>query len=199
MHWTKVWPLALIGLGVLALNAAWPQNQSRAATRDHKVEAGRLELRAGQGVVVLDGLPYSGESFRHDQGGRLVERIVYRQGKKHGVQEMWFENGTRSFSSTYVAGKRHGETRSWWRNGNARTHSEFVDGRADGTQLQWYASGAKFKEMRLRGGREVGLQQSWRENGKLYNNYEVHDGRIYGLKRSKLCFRLDDEEIQISR
>lgn len=196
----KTWPpLLLASLGVAAVCVAWPEEQPRAAQQNHKVEADRLELRASRGVVVLDGLPYSGEALRHDDEGHLLERVVYREGKKHGLKEMWFEDGTRSFSSTYVAGKRHGETRSWWRNGNQRTLSKFVDGRGDGTQLQWYASGAMFKQIELRAGTEAGLQRSWRENGKLYNNYEVHDGRIYGLKRSKLCFRLDDEEIQISQ
>lgn len=189
----------MVCVGGLALGAAWPQTQPRAAAAVTEIEAERLDVRADQGLVVLGRLPYTGVALRHDEMGRLVARNQYRFGKKHGRQEMWFADGTRSFFSDYVVGKRHGETRSWWRNGNPRTRSNFVEGRADGVQLQWYVSGAKFKEMRLRAGREVGMQRSWRENGKLYNNYEVHDGRIYGLKRSKLCFRIDDEEIQISK
>ncbi len=195
----KKLPWLLACLVGVAMGAVWPENQPHAAGSVGEIGADRLEVRASQGLVVLGRLPYTGVALRHDEAGQLVERTQYRHGKKHGLQEMWFADGTPSFSSAYALGKRDGETRSWWRNGNARTLSRFSDGRADGVQLQWYVSGAKFKEMRLRGGREVGMQRSWRENGKLYNNYEVHDGRIYGLKRSKLCFRLDDEEIQLTQ
>ncbi len=62
--------------------------------------------------------------------------------------------------------------------------------------MQWYKGGAKFKELNLVNGREEGLQKAWRENGKIYNNYEAKNGRIFGLKRSNLCYKLEDEEVQ---
>ncbi|MEM6293402.1 MAG: toxin-antitoxin system YwqK family antitoxin [Myxococcota bacterium] len=192
--------VVVAGAVVLFMSFAAPCGgvDSRAVARATEVEVprARLELQAAQGMMTMQGVPFSGVATRLHPNGVPAERVTYRLGKKHGQASMWFEDGTASFRSELVAGRRDGLTRTWWRNGSPRTRSFFVDGKPHGLQTQWYVSGAKFKEMRLVHGQAQGLQQSWRENGKLYNNYEVHDGRIYGLKRSKLCFRLDDEVVQ---
>lgn len=161
-----------------------------------KVSADSLILKSTLGLVMLHDQAFTGISIADYPNGKPKASIQYFQGKKHGKQIKWFENGIKSYEAHYQSNKQHGKTRSWWSNGNLRSESNYDLGVATGAQLQWYASGAKFKRINLVDGKEEGLQQSWRENGKIYNNYEAKNGRIFGLKRSKLCYELDDEVVQ---
>jgi len=155
-----------------------------------------LVLNKNKGIVFYNGQLFTGTAISKYPNDSIASSIDYVNGKKEGIYRKWFQNGKLSFEANYVNGKQHGKTYTWWSNGNLRTTSNFANGIPDGEQLQYYKSGSLFKKIQLVKGKEEGLQQSWRENGKLYNNYEAKNGRIFGLKRSKLCFKLDDEEVQ---
>lgn len=157
-----------------------------------------LELKPLEGKFFYKGIPFTGTSESYYNDGQKATETEYVQGIKNGLVKKFFENGALSFESNYVDGRQHGETKSWWRNGNQRTISNYEKGIPHGSQHQWYKSGNKFKIIHLAQGKEEGMQKSWRENGKLYNNYEAKNGRIFGLKRSQLCFKLDDENVQLS-
>lgn len=160
------------------------------------VPADSLVLDQLRGVVLYGGIPFTGTAVSIYPSGTVGCQIEYVNGKKEGWYRKWFLTATLSFEATYSNGKLDGTSRSWWSNGNLRSVSNFVDGIPEGLQLEYYKSGTMFKKINLVGGKEEGLQQSWRQNGKLYNNYEAKNGRNFGLKRSKLCYQLDDEEVQ---
>ncbi len=183
---------ALVAVALVLVGAtAW------AATRPAQVDRADLELRADEGRVYHQGARFTGIAVRYD-GGTLVERVAYRDGKKEGRTERWASDGTLSERATYAANRRHGTAETWWPDGTLRSESHFTDGVADGVQRQWYRSGALFKEVHLVDGQEAGLQRAWRENGVLYANYEARDGRIYGLKRANLCYELDGEQLVVN-
>jgi len=163
-----------------------------------KVPKDSTRLIATLGEVQYHNKPFTGSTELHNSAGLLIESVDYLEGKRNGYFKKWFNNGEPSFESVYVNGKQDGKATSWWRNGKLRSEAQFKNGTAHGLQRQWYKSGALFKEIRLNQGQEEGLQKSWRENGKIYNNYEAKNGRIFGLKRSKLCFSLDNEKIDIN-
>lgn len=165
--------------------------------RLHKlVIADSITLLPNTGLVYYRNEPYTGAAVTYSDNGLPVMQINYLLGKRHGIYQKWFSDGTISFESHYQNGKIHGTSKSWWQNGCLRSLANHEHGIAQGEQLQWYQSGAKFKRRTLVNGKEEGLQQSWRENGKLYNNYEAKAGRIFGLKRANLCYELDQENIQ---
>ncbi len=162
------------------------------------VHHSELKLKPLLGQYFHSGSPFSGIAETFHNNNKKATLTEYTNGVKHGTIKKYFEDGSLSFSSNYINGKQHGETNSWWRNGNKRSTSNYDQGTPHGLQLQWYKSGNLFKKIHLNRGKEDGLQQSWRENGKLYNNYEAKNGRIFGLKRSQLCFKLENETLQIS-
>ena len=184
-------PTLILAVLVLVGAATW------AATRPAQVDRADLVLRANEGRVYHQDARFTGVAVRYD-GGTLVERVAYRDGKKDGRTERWTSDGTLSERATYAANRRHGTAETWWPDGTRRSESHFTAGVADGVQRQWYRSGALFKEVHLAGGQEAGLQRAWRENGTLYANYEARDGRIYGLKRANLCYELDDERLAVT-
>lgn len=162
-----------------------------------EVNESQLDLKPREGLVYDQGELFTGTAVSFYDNGTKAQSVDYVNGLKDGKKLMWFENGDISFESLYIGGKQNGVTKSWWRNGHLRSLSNFENGVPEGVQTQWYKSGAIFKKSILTNGKEEGLQQSWRENGKLYNNYEVKNGKIYGLRRSKLCFKLEDEIVQV--
>lgn len=163
---------------------------------ENPVSEDSLFLNKSTGVTYYQNQPFTGRAISKYDNDSLALLIEYVNGKKDGCYKKFFPNGELSYDATYTNGKLNGKSRTWWSNGKLRTESSFTDGVPDGIQLQYYKPGLLFKKINLAMGKEEGLQQSWRENGKLYNNYEAKNGRIYGLKRSKLCYKLEDEEIQ---
>ncbi len=155
-----------------------------------------LVLRPNEGLVYLESRPFTGTGINQYARGRQARSIQYLAGKKEGLYQKWFEDGTLSYEAHYRKGKRVGTAKSWWKNGQLRSISRYENGVLHGKQEQWYKSGALFKEMILAMGKEEGMQKAWRENGKIYNNYEAKNGRIFGLKRANLCYELDNEITQ---
>lgn len=159
-----------------------------------RVDRNVLLLKPSEGLVYYQGKPYSGEAMDVKED-KVVGLTIYTNGKKNGVNQKWYADGTLSYRVYYENGKLHGDAFSWWKDGTKRSHSNFKKGVVSGTQTQWYQSGNIFKERILVNGKEEGLQRAWRENGKIYNNYEAVNGRIFGLKRASLCYELDNETV----
>ncbi len=159
----------------------------------NKVE---LELKPNLGLMYYQNQPFNGTSVRYYSENFKVESIQFVNGKRHGIYQKWFPDGSLSFEAYYANGLQHGKAKSWWKNGNLRSEANYTNGIVNGIQKQWYKSGAKFKEMTIVNGKEEGMQKAWRENGKIYNNYEAKNGRIFGLKRANLCYQLEDENVQ---
>jgi len=160
------------------------------------VEKNELEFKTNLGLIYYKNQPFSATSVTFYNDVIKSESIQYTNGKRHGVYQKWFPNGTLSFEAYYVNGLQHGKTKSWWKNGNLRSEANYINGIVNGIQKQWYKSGNLFKEMTIVNGKEEGLQKAWRENGKIYNNYEAKNGRIFGLKRASLCYQLEDGDVQ---
>lgn len=155
-----------------------------------------LVLHPNEGLVYLESKPFTGTGINTYASGVKARSIQYRGGKKQGLYQKWFADGTLSYEAHYQKGKLIDTAKSWWKNGQLRSLTRYENGVLHGKQQQWYKSGALFKEMNLAMGKEAGMQKAWRENGKIYNNYEAKNGRIFGLKRANLCYELDDEVTQ---
>lgn len=175
-------------------NKELPVSKEKALTT--AISKDSVTLIPDKGLVYFHNAPFTGICVSYYSNGQLSTSREYLKGRSNGLYQKWFSSGIKSFESSYRNGRLNGVTTSWWGNSNLRTKSNYLKGVAQGKQVQWYRSGAKFKQMNMVDGKEEGIQQSWRENGKLYNNYEAKNGRIFGLKKSTLCYKIDDEEVQ---
>lgn len=199
MQFNKLFVLAIVaflGCNSSGNNAKQEELHLSPVAVEKPVPQDALIFDKSAGIVYYDNRPFTGVAITRYANGLLASSMEFVEGKRQGKYKKFFADGELSYEANYANGKLHGTSKTWWKNGNLRTMSNFVNGVADGVQLQYYKSGALFKKINLVMGKEEGLQQSWRENGKLYNNYEARNGRIFGLKRSKLCFKLDDEKVQ---
>ena len=135
----------------------------------------------------------------YDDKTLRIKMSVYK-GKRQNKTQKWYPNGKLMEVSSYHNGKLNGEKKVWDFNDNHTlvSHFNFYLGKAHGEQRKWYPSGEIYKIMNFDQGIESGIQRAYRKNGVLYANYEARNGRIYGLKKSKLCYSLENEKVQIT-
>lgn len=175
---------------------------------DFVFEVPNIELNKDQLVYnpkksswTLHGQLYSGYAVRYYDNKKTKERFGIFNGKKEGLAQEFYSNGSYQRVSNYKSGKLHGTKKSW-ANDSSHTllsHFNYSSGKPHGEQLKWYPSGELFKKMHLNKGKEEGLQQAFRENGDLYANYEAKGGRIFGMKKASLCFSLKKQSVQFKK
>lgn len=149
-------------------------------------------------IWTLNNELYSGYVVSYYQKNTLKEKFGILNGKKQNQAIQWYSDGNFREQKNYHLGKLHGDKKSWLSDSThiLISHLKYVDGKPHGEQKKYYPTGELFKKLNLNMGQEEGLQQAFRKNGALFANYEAREGRIFGLKKSKLCFQLDDEEVQ---
>lgn len=154
-----------------------------------------LVLNGNTGIWSYKENPYSGFAVRLFSNDSVKEKTGFLNGKKHGVYNVWFENGMLKIESYYYQNTLEGSYKAWWNNGVLASESNYVNGKQQGIARKWFYNGKISKQSNLLNGREDGLQQAWLENGKLYVNYEAKNGRIFGMRRANSCYKLEDEVV----
>ena len=112
----------------------------------HKSE---VTLDKKTGIVNFNGIPFSGVVVTEYKNGGLAEKTAYKNGKKGGASEKYFDSGILSYKCNYTNGSKVDTSRTWWKNGNLRSESVFVNGTPHGVHKERYKSGAIFKQLTL--------------------------------------------------
>lgn len=148
----------------------------------------------------FEGKLYSGFIVDYYDDKSLKLKMSIYRGKRHKRTEKWYPNGKLKEVSNYHNGQLNGEKKVWMSNNEHTLVSQlnYRLGKANGEQRKWYPSGEIYKIMNFDNGIESGIQKAYRKNGALYANYEARNGRIYGLKKSKLCYSLENEKVQLT-
>lgn len=149
-------------------------------------------------IWTLNNKIYSGYAVSFYSKNTLKEKFGILNGRKQNKAIQWYLDGHYKYQTNYHKGKLHGDKKSWSADSThiLLSHLKYVGGKPHGEQKKYYPTGELFKKLNLNMGKEEGIQQAFRKNGALYANYEAREGRIFGLKKSKLCFQLDNEEVQ---
>ncbi|MEM6342989.1 MAG: membrane-binding protein [Bacteroidota bacterium] len=165
---------------------------------DITVDKSALVYDKKSSIWTLDGALFSGYVESCYQNGILKQKMGVLAGKKQNQSIDWYPDGHYSLIANYHLGKLHGEKKIWSSDVPHILIAQlnFKKGKAHGAQKKWYPTGELFQKLNMNMGREEGNQQAFRKNGALFANYEAKEGRIFGLKRAKLCFSLEEENIQ---
>ena len=91
----------------------------------------------------------------NDHAGRLTTYSEYKDGKRHGRQESWHENGMKSTESSFVSGLKHGV--EIWRSDNGRKTWEvnYSNGKQHGVETAWDEEGQMLYQRRHQNGEMV--------------------------------------------
>ncbi len=152
-------------------------------------------------------LPVDGkQTFYRDNGMKLRE-TCYRNGKKHGVENMWNQYGARESETPYMNGVRHGTSRHWgptgmlsytgeWKNGTCISsmsypgeregqHYKHYDDTESGYRYQIeYSSGIRKSIMVSDGGRGIDVSELGSFGNELsvdalLNSKDINYGKQY--------------------
>lgn len=159
-----------------------------------------LKFQNSTSEWLYEGNLYSGFIVDYYDNKSLKLKMSIYKGKRHNRTEKWYPNGKLKEVSNYHNGQLNGEKKVWMSNNEHTLVSQlnYRFGKAHGEQRKWYPSGEIYKIMNFDKGIESGIQKAYRKNGALYANYEARNGRIYGLKKSKLCYSLENEKVQLT-
>ncbi|MBO34611.1 MAG: hypothetical protein CMO64_00240 [Verrucomicrobiales bacterium] len=111
-----------------------------------------------------EGRPH-GEELWYFENGNKNSLVTYRHGVRHGPHLVWHENGQLQIDVCYSHGKRDGRHSVFYENGQKRSQAEFVNDRLHGAYITWHEDGEKKSERVFKEGVEV-KRREWRRNGE---------------------------------
>jgi antitoxin component YwqK of YwqJK toxin-antitoxin module len=111
--------------------------------------------------------------------GRQLYKWNFVNGKKHGLQETWYDNGQQTCKWNFVNGRKNGLQEVWYKNGKQMCKWNYVNGQQHGLQETWYDNGREEYEENYVNGRKHGLQKGWHRNGRQeYEKYYLDDTEV---------------------
>ncbi len=116
--------------------------------------------------------------IRHGNG-EVESETPYVDGKKHGLQTRWYDDGTKEREERYKAEKKHGMETWWHENGEKWCERKWMEGKMHGMETGWYEGGQKHWEEMWKEDKRHGVYSRWWENGQ--KRYEAHylDHEVY--------------------
>ena len=119
-----------------------------------------------------------GLNVTYSEDGKKRSEANYKDGKERGLFTSWYENGQKESETNMKNGKEHGLVTGWYENGKKEIEAHYKDGKTHGLYTVWYENGRKRSETNMKNGKEHGLVTEWDENGKKRYETNFKDGKI---------------------
>jgi len=78
-----------------------------------------------EGMMLLDGVPFTGIGEVLDATRGLIAEYEYRNGLKWGESRVWYSPGVRFQQGLFFMGTGHGKHREWYRNGTLKKELDY--------------------------------------------------------------------------
>jgi len=143
------------------------------------IEKDVLQDREGVFFAINEVQPFSGfvVDGRYASGHPKI-RQEYRNGKKWGLREKWYENGQLMQKSYFEDGVAHGIMREWHENGVTMAEGNFKEGKLDGMVRRWYATGKREAEYPYKDGELNGVVLQWSRKGFMIGRKQFENGKM---------------------
>ena len=116
-----------------------------------------------------------------------IQRFIRTNEFSGTITVMYTDDITKKSKRKYVSGKKNGVHEGWWPNGTKKYSFVFKDDTSTGKHFQWHQNGRLFTQKQFKNGLEQGEQKAWDMNGDLMYKYIYNDGRKYGIQGSVVC------------
>lgn len=103
-----------------------------------------------EGIMWLEGEPFTGIAEFRDAKGGLTGEYEYREGLKWGKSRAWYTPGVPFQEGEFFMGTGHGKHREWYRNGKLKEEVDYELG-------------------------FVVRRKQWDEDGDLTEDYEIQE------------------------
>ncbi len=110
--------------------------------------------------------PPSRVDIKQHPNGEIETATPYVNGKKHGVETWWEEDGTKEREETWRNGRRHGMETEWYENGRKRQDTMWKDGEKHGLSAWWDEAGKKEREIYYTR-KKIHAGMEWDEEGNV--------------------------------
>lgn len=114
------------------------------------------------------------------ENGILQNRCEYMGLLKHGVCDIWYENGILKAMIPHRYGKAEGTSKAYYENGRLEAITEFTDGLQNGVSESFYENGICRDKAFYRAGKADGRFLSYYENGNIYIDGNFENGKKNG-------------------
>jgi antitoxin component YwqK of YwqJK toxin-antitoxin module len=103
----------------------------------------------------------------------LIERNLFKNGKKHGMQRTWYESGVLMSEEPYKNGVMNGVFKHWDETGKLVGCYKMMEG--TGVKIIYYPNGRLREERGYRNNDKYGMQYTFHDNGQIefYEEYKL--------------------------
>lgn len=143
------------------------------------------DLKPVDGVLNLDGVPYTGEAYFIKGDGLPMVMRSYVKGVKEGLWRTWHTNGQLYKEGTSINNKEHGEYKEYFENGTLRYHYHYDMGKKTGRWLGWYEDGTPYTERNFKNDQLHGRLVHYDETGNPRMSEEYREGKLIASDRFK--------------
>ena len=85
--------------------------------------------------------PYSGKMISLHENGEKNEEGTFKDGKREGLETVWYENGNKFQEEIFKDGVLHDEYTGWYENGNKKWEGTYKDGEKTGKWTHYNEDG----------------------------------------------------------
>ena len=111
--------------------------------------------------------PFTGTNRLVLPDGTKRSETLFRAGRRHGVERVWYGNGNLKSSISFVNGQVDGNATYYYRSGTLQTYALYRAGKQHGHSIDFWPDGKKSFEENYADGVADGTWRSWWPSGKL--------------------------------
>ena len=142
------------------------------------VEWEQLDPNSEPEWALYNGKPYTGKvvvSF--DDSDNIAAMLNYQNGRPHGEQVIYYEDGQVKSKINFKAGFEHGEGVDYYENGRVREQKNYKGGELHGEWIRYYENGQIRSSRNYKDGQITGDLIEYYQDGQIKDivNYELRD------------------------
>ena len=120
--------------------------------------------------------PFTGCAVENTDGGKPSLEGNFHEGRLHGEEIWYFDNGSKNSLVTFNHGVRHGPHLVWYESGELQIDVCYSNGRRDGRHSVFYEGGQKRSQADFVNDKLHGSYTTWHEDGSKKTERVFEDG-----------------------
>ena len=136
---------------------------------DDALFTGRAVEMGDNGRMALEGSFHQGRPHGEEiwffENGNKNSLVTYQHGVRHGPHLVWFEDGQLQIDVCYSNGRRDGRHSVFYESGQKRSEADFANDKLHGSYITWHEDGSKKSERIFEKGAEV-KRREWKRDGE---------------------------------
>jgi hypothetical protein len=107
---------------------------------------------------------------------RVLYECNYKNGLKHGTEQLWQRHGHSIYNKTWENGILNGSFEEWYKSGFKKLNAEYANGKLHGEYMAFHKTGEKSLKTTYEAGKLDGRYETWNAFNKRQFNKEFEDG-----------------------